>query len=192
MSASAGGAARRLVVFGGSGFVGAAAAEEALRRGLSVLCLSRSGAPGPGLASQPWAQRATWAKADALEPDTYRSHLAGAEAVIVSIGSPPLPFVDRAFQARARARCQMPKDARRRHVMRAAAPLRCALTRLLRAADADERRHERARGAHRQGGWRTAGALCRHFAHPCARHSRSHGDAPARRWSSSTRRCRRC
>jgi uncharacterized protein YbjT (DUF2867 family) len=103
MSASAGGAARRLVVFGGSGFVGAAAAEEALRRGLSVLCLSRSGAPGPGLASQPWAQRATWAKADALEPDTYRSHLAGAEAVIVSIGSPPLPFVDRAFQARARA-----------------------------------------------------------------------------------------
>jgi hypothetical protein len=105
-ASAAGGAARRLVVFGGSGFVGCATAQEALARGLDVLCLSRSGAPPAAVASQPWARRATWAKADALQPDSYRQQLVGAEAVVISIGSPPLPFVDRAFQARARPRAQ--------------------------------------------------------------------------------------
>lgn len=99
MAASA--AAKRLVVFGGSGFVGGAVAEEALRRGAAVLCLSRTGAPSAGLAQQPWARKAEWAQADALQPDTYRDKLRGADAVVVSIGSPPLPFVDRASQARA-------------------------------------------------------------------------------------------
>ena len=103
--ASAAGAAKRLVVFGGSGFVGGAIAAEALRRGASVLCLSRAGAPAAGLAAQPWAQRAQWAKADALQPDTYRDKLKGADAVVISIGSPPLPFVDRAAQARHPASC---------------------------------------------------------------------------------------
>ena len=98
MAGPASGAAKRLVVFGGSGFVGGAVAEEALRRGAAVLCLSRSGAPAEGLAKQPWAQRAQWAQADALQPDTYRDKLVGADAVVVSIGSPPLPFVDRASQ----------------------------------------------------------------------------------------------
>ena len=99
--ASAAGAAKRLVVFGGSGFVGGAVAEAALQRGAAVLCLSRTGAPAAGLATQPWARAAQWAKADALQPDTYRDRLVGADAVVVSIGSPPLPFVDRASQARA-------------------------------------------------------------------------------------------
>ena len=99
-SAAAAGAAKRLVVFGGSGFVGGAVAEEALRRGLAVLCLSRSGAPVAGVSSQSWTKQAQWAKADALSPDTYRDKLTGADAVVISIGSPPLPFVDRASQAR--------------------------------------------------------------------------------------------
>ena len=104
--ASAACAAKRLVVFGGSGFVGGAVAEAALQRGAAVLCLSRTGAPAAGLAEQPWAQRAQWAKADALQPDTYRDKLRGADAVVISIGSPPLPFVDRAAQARARRECE--------------------------------------------------------------------------------------
>ena len=89
------GAAKRLVVLGGGGFVGSAVAQEALSRGLRVLCLSRSGrsdVPGD------WSDRVTWGKADALQAETYRHHLRDADAVVVSIGSPPLPFVDRAYQ----------------------------------------------------------------------------------------------
>jgi uncharacterized protein YbjT (DUF2867 family) len=108
MASAAGAAAKRLVVFGGSGFVGGAVAEEALRRGAAVLCLSRTGAPSAGLAQQPWARKAEWAQADALQPDTYRDKLRGADAVVVSIGSPPLPFVDRASQARARTLSRSP------------------------------------------------------------------------------------
>ncbi len=120
-------AARRLVVLGGSGFVGSAAAEEALRRGLAVLCLSRSGAPAAGLAAQPWAQAASWSRADALQPDTYREQLKGADAVIVAIGSPPLPFVDRAYQARrAAAAAAAVASSRARGVPTALSLLRCA------------------------------------------------------------------
>ncbi len=93
--------AAKLIILGGSGFVGAAVAEEALRRGMNVVCLSRSGSTE---APHAWADKATWAKADALKPDTYREHLRGAAAVVVSIGSPPLPFVDRDYQARCCAR----------------------------------------------------------------------------------------
>ena len=88
-------ARKRVVVLGGGGFVGSAVAQEALRRGLRVLCLCRSGrsdVPGD------WSDRVTWAKADALRAETYREHLRGADAVVISIGSPPLPFVDRAYQ----------------------------------------------------------------------------------------------
>jgi len=88
-------ASRRLVILGGNGFVGSAVAEEALRRGLEVLCLSRS---GRCTAPHAWASRVRWERADALQPDTYREHLRGAEALVVSIGSPPLPFQDRAYQ----------------------------------------------------------------------------------------------
>jgi uncharacterized protein YbjT (DUF2867 family) len=127
MSASAAsGAARRLVIFGGSGFVGSAAAAEALQRGLAVTCLSRSGQAPAGLASLPWAQRASWAKADALQPDSYRQHLAGADAVIVAIGSPPLPFVDRAYQA---SDSRHATNAPRVHAALARCVARCACAR---------------------------------------------------------------
>ena len=91
-------ASTKLVILGGSGFVGLAVAEEALRRGLRVLCLSRSGGSTAPLGA--WKDGLTWAKADALQPETYREHLVDADALVVAIGSPPLPFVDRAFQLR--------------------------------------------------------------------------------------------
>lgn len=87
-----------LVVFGASGFVGSAIAQEGVRRGLEVLCLSRKGIAPKAFAAADWAKKVMWASADALKPETYREKLEGAEAVIVSIGSPPLPFVDRAYQ----------------------------------------------------------------------------------------------
>jgi|AntAceMinimDraft_5_1070358.scaffolds.fasta_scaffold424969_1 uncharacterized protein YbjT (DUF2867 family) len=47
----------RLVVFGGTGFVGSAIAEEAVRRGLSVTCLTRGGRPPARIAAQAWSDK---------------------------------------------------------------------------------------------------------------------------------------
>ena len=99
MAAGAKGA-QRLVVLGATGFVGGAVAAEAIRRGLKVLCLSRKGVAPSYYASQEWARVAEWAAGDALQPETYRDKLDGADALVVSIGSPPLPFVDFGYQAR--------------------------------------------------------------------------------------------
>lgn len=99
-SAAAATARGVLVILGGNGFVGTAVAQEALARGLNVLCLSRSGEPAAPQAAQPWAKQVQWGKADAFSPDSYREALASADALVVSIGSPPVPFVDYDFQRR--------------------------------------------------------------------------------------------
>ena len=84
-------AAKRLVVFGGTGFVGSAIVEEAVRRGLSVTCLTRTGVPPSHVASQAWSDKVEWQPSDALDPDSYTSRLEGADAVITSVGRLPLP-----------------------------------------------------------------------------------------------------
>ena len=71
--------------------VGSAIAEEAVRRGLEVTCLSRSGAPPSHIAALPWAARVEWKPANALEPDTYKQHLKGSYALITAVGRLPLP-----------------------------------------------------------------------------------------------------
>lgn len=93
-------AARRgtLVVFGATGFVGSHVAQEGVKRGLDVICLSRKGVAPAAVASATWSKSVKWAAADALKPGTYRDQLQGADAVVISIGSPPLPFVDRGYQ----------------------------------------------------------------------------------------------
>ena len=45
-----------------------------------------------------WAKDVTWTAGDALEPETYAAALAGARAVIVAVGSPPVPTSDVAWQ----------------------------------------------------------------------------------------------
>lgn len=90
-----------LVVFGATGFVGSAVAQEGVKRGLDVICLSRKGVAPAAFASATWAKSVQWAAADALRPETYREKLEGADSVVISIGSPPLPFVDRKYQVSA-------------------------------------------------------------------------------------------
>lgn len=84
-------AAKKLVVFGGTGFVGSAIVKEAVRRGLSVVCLTRTGVPPAHIASQAWSNAVEWQPSDALKPDTYKSRLVGADAVITAVGRLPLP-----------------------------------------------------------------------------------------------------
>ena len=84
-------AARRLMVFGGTGMVGSAIAEEAVRRGLSVTCVTRGGAPPAHIASSEWGGAVRWLRGDALEPDTYRDAMRHHDAVVTSVGRLPLP-----------------------------------------------------------------------------------------------------
>ncbi|EEA23050.1 hypothetical protein TMatcc_001913 [Talaromyces marneffei ATCC 18224] len=84
-------AAKRLVVAGGSGFLGSRICKHASVRGWEVVSLSRSGEPQwdtvtaskerPG-----WASDVEWAKADILKPSTYKPYLKDATAVVHSMG----------------------------------------------------------------------------------------------------------
>ncbi|KAJ6127363.1 hypothetical protein N7523_002975 [Penicillium sp. IBT 18751x] len=84
-------AAKRLVVAGGSGFLGSRICKSAAARGWTVTSLSRSGEPRwetvTDSSERPsWAGSVEWAKADMLKPETYKPFLNGASAVVHSMG----------------------------------------------------------------------------------------------------------
>ncbi|KAJ2747540.1 hypothetical protein GGI20_000365 [Coemansia sp. BCRC 34301] len=79
-------AARRLFVVGGSGFLGQAICRRALAQGWEVLSLSRHGAPKKTLARDASGNRVKWIQGDALEPESFREHLAGCTAVVHTVG----------------------------------------------------------------------------------------------------------
>lgn len=74
---------KRVIVFGGRGFVGSSICRELARRKIPVLSVSRScaGERVEGVQHQ--------GGIDALKPDSYRSLLEGAIAVVATIGEPP-------------------------------------------------------------------------------------------------------
>ncbi|EEQ32418.1 hypothetical protein McanCB56680_006899 [Microsporum canis] len=84
-------AANRIVVAGGSGFLGARICQSAVARGWEVVSLSRHGEPAwdtvsPSGQAPRWAQKVEWAKADLLDPSSYGQHLKNASAVVHSMG----------------------------------------------------------------------------------------------------------
>lgn len=84
-----------IVVFGSSGFIGGRVCAEARRRGLNVIGVSRSGRALPYFAVHDGAPqppgKITLETANLTEPETYNEHLARAKAVVIAVGSPPLP-----------------------------------------------------------------------------------------------------
>ena len=91
MSSAAKSAAKRLMVFGGTGFVGSAIVEEAVRCGLAVTCVTRTGIPPGHILAQAWSANVDWLSGDALRPETYREAMGTADAVVTSVGVLPLP-----------------------------------------------------------------------------------------------------
>lgn len=71
----------RIVVVGGSGYVGRRICEAALKKGLEVCSISRSGSAKLDRAAEDWTKDVKWLKADVFEPQQYRDHLKGALAV---------------------------------------------------------------------------------------------------------------
>lgn len=79
--------ARRVLVVGGSGFVGTRVLRSALSQGLSVASLSRLGAP-ESAANDPRLANVEWLKGDALQSsESIREAVAGCDAVISCLGA---------------------------------------------------------------------------------------------------------
>ncbi|KAB5570502.1 hypothetical protein GE09DRAFT_1103547 [Coniochaeta sp. 2T2.1] len=84
-------AAKKLVVCGGTGFLGSRICKFAVARGWDVTSISRSGEPHwSSVSSSPnppdWSQKVSWQRADILKPATYTPLLQGADYVIHSMG----------------------------------------------------------------------------------------------------------
>ena len=76
----------RLVVFGGSGYVGTRVCEQALAMGAEVVSISRHGRPAH--ATAPWANAVRWERGDALDAAApWREALRGAAGVVSTLGA---------------------------------------------------------------------------------------------------------
>ncbi|KAH8890791.1 NAD(P)-binding protein [Thozetella sp. PMI_491] len=85
------GAAKRIVVCGGNGFLGSRICKSAVARGWDVTSISRSGEPRwKNVTSSPsppsWARQVSWERADIFKPVQYASLLKGADFVVHSMG----------------------------------------------------------------------------------------------------------
>ena len=72
-----------LLVIGGNGYVGSAACKYAVKQGIKVYALSRSGTP-PTTAD--WTDKVTYVQGNAMEPSTYASLVKECTGVIHSMG----------------------------------------------------------------------------------------------------------
>ncbi|KAI4376339.1 hypothetical protein MLD38_014114 [Melastoma candidum] len=74
---------QKLLVLGGSGFVGSHVCQEALNRGLTVASLNRSGRPS---IKDSWADNVQWCQGNLLAPETLKDALTGVTSVISCVG----------------------------------------------------------------------------------------------------------
>jgi uncharacterized protein YbjT (DUF2867 family) len=83
-----GGQRKKIVVFGGSGFVGQGMIQEALKRGLDVISVNRSGAPKDFSLSEDVEAKGNvdWIKGDLFQPEGWTSAVKGAEGAISCVG----------------------------------------------------------------------------------------------------------
>jgi uncharacterized protein YbjT (DUF2867 family) len=65
---------------------------------VDAISVSRSGVKPKHLEGQSWAADIAWTRGDALTPASYQDALKGASAVVISVGSPPVPVADVAWQ----------------------------------------------------------------------------------------------
>ncbi len=83
----------RIVLVGGSGFVGSQIAAGLVAAGKTPVCISRRGGRPPHLEGVAWAAAADWLQGDARDPQP--AWFAEALAVVTLVGSPPVPTVSR-------------------------------------------------------------------------------------------------
>ncbi|MDA9470503.1 NAD-dependent epimerase/dehydratase family protein [Enterococcus sp. 5H] len=74
----------KIVIFGGSGFIGQKLAEELVNRGHHVSSISRSGKPAD--LTTPWSQKVEWIHSDILNDTAWQDTIATSDWVIDTIG----------------------------------------------------------------------------------------------------------
>ncbi|KAL1839087.1 hypothetical protein VTJ49DRAFT_1888 [Mycothermus thermophilus] len=84
-------ATKRLVVFGGNGFLGSRICRAAVSRDWDVISVSRSGQPHwesitSSPSPPPWSTRVAWERGDIFRPEQWTSLLPGASYVVHSLG----------------------------------------------------------------------------------------------------------
>ncbi len=80
---------KKVVIYGGNGFVGTHTAKSLYENGANVVCVSRSGHKPVHLKDEDWSNHVRWCKGDAAEADT--AILRQFDAMVCLVGSPPLP-----------------------------------------------------------------------------------------------------
>ncbi|OUS44171.1 hypothetical protein BE221DRAFT_78822 [Ostreococcus tauri] len=120
MSPATTAAAQRVVVFGGSGYVGSAIARALYEASaaaaaasssssssssssasssssssalVEIVCASRSGEAPKWASSESWASRATFVQCDAMDATRCEEITRGASAVVTAVGALPFPWV---------------------------------------------------------------------------------------------------
>ena len=73
---------KRIVIFGGNGFLGREVIKKSLAKGYVVTSVSRSGAPQ---IEDAWTTQVNWVRGDVFAPETWNQYL-NADAVINTIG----------------------------------------------------------------------------------------------------------
>ncbi|KAK4239783.1 isoflavone reductase IRL [Achaetomium macrosporum] len=111
-------AAKRIVVFGGNGFLGSRICRAAVARNWDVTSVSRSGTPHwSSITSSPsppaWSHKVSWERGDILQPAQWTSLLRNTDYVVHSLGilleadykgvisgrESPIPGLAKAFRA---------------------------------------------------------------------------------------------
>ncbi|KAG1137428.1 hypothetical protein G6F37_010958 [Rhizopus arrhizus] len=79
---------RKLLVVGGSGFLGLNVCKLAVQRGWETVSLSRRGEPASfqQKGKPEWAEKVHWASGNSLEPSSYEDLLPGVTDVVHSVG----------------------------------------------------------------------------------------------------------
>ncbi|KAJ1964570.1 hypothetical protein IWQ62_002897 [Dispira parvispora] len=84
---------KKLLVVGGTGFLGSKICQRAVERGLEVVSLSRRGQPSQpdpsakATGTNDWQAGVTWCQGDVLRPETYAAELAKCDAVVHTVGT---------------------------------------------------------------------------------------------------------
>ncbi|GAB5033786.1 nad binding protein [Nannochloropsis oceanica] len=86
----------KIVVLGGSGYVGRHVLQAALNRGADAVSINRSGKPEGGQASGSWLSQVKWVASDVFDSNSWAKELEGAVGVVSCIGA----FGSNAFMER--------------------------------------------------------------------------------------------